>query len=77
MVPQDHRPARRRHLVPAWGRAVATSSKNYRYFTNHQVVIDADTCLVVAVGRPLPGIRNGCQAREDSGAKARRRPPPR
>ncbi|MEU9112778.1 transposase family protein [Streptomyces sp. NPDC048483] len=30
---------------------VAEQSKNYRYSTNHQVVIDADTRLVVAVGR--------------------------
>ncbi|MFY4722692.1 helix-turn-helix domain-containing protein, partial [Streptomyces sp. LaBMicrA B280] len=32
------------------------------YSTNHQVVIDADTRLVVAVGRPLPGNRNDCKA---------------
>ncbi|KKD02299.1 transposase, partial [Streptomyces sp. WM6386] len=44
-------------------------SKNYRYSTNHQVVIDADTRLVVAVGRPLPGNRNDCKAWELSGAK--------
>jgi len=37
---------------------------------NHQVVIDADTRLVVAVGRPLPGNRNDCKAWELSGAKA-------
>jgi hypothetical protein len=49
---------------------VAEQSKNYRYSTNHQVVIDADTRLVVAVGRPLPGNRNDCRAWEDSGAKA-------
>lgn len=41
---------------------VAEQSKNYRYSTNHQVVIDADTRLVVAVGRPLPGNRNDCKA---------------
>ncbi|SCE24047.1 DDE superfamily endonuclease [Streptomyces sp. DvalAA-43] len=34
------------------------------------MVIDADTRLVVAVGRPLPGNRNDCRAWEDSGAKA-------
>lgn len=34
-----------------------------------QVVIDADTRLVVAVGRPLPGNRNDCLAGELSGAK--------
>lgn len=36
---------------------------------NHQVVIDADTRLVVAVGKPLPGNRNDCLAWEQSGAK--------
>ncbi len=51
-------------------RAVAASSKNYRYSTSYQVVIDADTRLVVAVGRPLPGNRNDCRAWEESGAKA-------
>ncbi len=38
----------------------AAPSKNYRYSTNHQVVIDADTELVVALGRPSPGNRNDC-----------------
>lgn len=42
---------------------------NYRHSTNHQVVIDADTRLVVAVGRPLPDNRNDCKAWELSGAK--------
>jgi hypothetical protein len=49
---------------------IAEQSKNYRYSTNHQVVIDADTRLVVAVGRPLPGNRNDFKAWELSGAKA-------
>ncbi|QIP83280.1 transposase [Streptomyces sp. Tu 2975] len=57
-------------LVPTRDHAVAERSKNYRYSTNHQVVIDADTCLVVAVGRPVPGNRNDCKAWELSGAKA-------
>ncbi|WP_340564012.1 transposase [Streptomyces sp. GSL17-111] len=56
-------------LVPTRDRSVAASSKNYRYSTNHQVVIDADTRLVVAVGKPLPGNRNDCRAWEESGAK--------
>ncbi|MFI9605444.1 transposase [Streptomyces sp. NPDC052043] len=56
-------------LVPTRHHAVAEQSKNYRYSTNHQVVIDADTRLVVAVGRPLPGNRNDCKAWEESGAK--------
>ncbi|MEV6114788.1 transposase [Streptomyces sp. NPDC052109] len=57
-------------LVPTRDHTVAEQSKNYRYSTNHQVVIDADTRLVVAVGRPVPGNRNDCIAWELSGAKA-------
>ncbi|MFE0519381.1 transposase [Streptomyces sp. NPDC058954] len=57
-------------LVPTRDHTVAEQSKNYRYSTNHQVVIDADTRMVVAVGRPLPGNRNDCKAWELSGAKA-------
>ncbi|MEV7253520.1 transposase [Streptomyces cyaneofuscatus] len=57
-------------LVPTRDHAVAEQSKNYRYSTNHQVVIDANTRLVVVVGRPLLGNRNDCKAWEESGAKA-------
>ncbi|MFJ4710556.1 transposase [Streptomyces anulatus] len=57
-------------LVPTRDHTVAEQSKNYRYSTNHQVVIDADTRLVVLVGRPLPGNRNDCMAWEESGVKA-------
>ncbi|GHG27347.1 hypothetical protein GCM10018777_48220 [Streptomyces albogriseolus] len=57
-------------LVPTRDRSMAASSKNYRYSTNHQVVIDADTRLVVTVGKPLPGNRNDCRAWQESGAKA-------
>lgn len=57
-------------LVATRGHTIAERSKNYRYSTNRQVVIDADTRLVVVVGRPLPGNRNDCKAWEESGAKA-------
>ncbi len=57
-------------LVPTRDHSVAEQSKNYRYSTNHQVVIDADSRLVVTVGQPLPGNRNDCKAWELSGAKA-------
>ncbi|GAA3185514.1 hypothetical protein GCM10010451_38460 [Streptomyces virens] len=57
-------------LVPTRDHAVAEQAKNYRYSTNHQVVIDADARLVVAVGQPVPGNRNDCRAWELSGAKA-------
>lgn len=56
-------------LVPARDHPVAEQAKNYRYSTDHQVVIDADTRLVVTVGQPLPGNRNDCKAWELSGAK--------
>jgi hypothetical protein len=49
-------------LVPTRDHAVAASSKNYRYSTNMQVMIDAATRLVVAVGQPQPGNRNDCVA---------------
>ncbi|UQI45957.1 transposase [Streptomyces sp. HU2014] len=57
-------------LVPTRDHSIAAPSKNYRYSTSHQVVIDADTRLVVVTGRPLPGNRNDCTAWEESGAKA-------
>ncbi len=57
-------------LVPTRDHTIAAQSKNYRYSTNHQVVIDADTRLVVVVGRPLAGNRNDCKAWKESGAKA-------
>ncbi|CAL9665411.1 IS5 family transposase IS1373 [Streptomyces sp. enrichment culture] len=53
-------------LVPTRDRGVAASSKNYRYSTNHQVVIDANTRLVVAAGHPLPG-RHDARAYRESG----------
>ncbi|MER6778387.1 MULTISPECIES: transposase [unclassified Streptomyces] len=56
-------------LVPTRDHTVAERSKNYRYSTNHQVVIDADTRRVVVVGRPLPGNRNDCRAWALSGAE--------
>ncbi|MFI9311108.1 transposase [Streptomyces triculaminicus] len=54
-------------LVPTRDRNVAASSKNYRYSTNHQVVIDANTRLVVAAGQPLPGNRHDARAYRESG----------
>ncbi len=56
--------------VPTRDHTIAERSMNYRYSTNHQVVIDADTGLVGVVGRPLAGNRNDCKAWEESGAKA-------
>jgi hypothetical protein len=60
-------------LVPTYDRAVTASSKNYRYSVNMQVVINADTRLMVAVGAPTPGNRNDCRAYRDSGVDQQRR----
>ena len=46
---------------------MATPSKNYRYSTNVQVAIDAETRLVIATGDPRPGGRNDCTVYRDSG----------
>jgi hypothetical protein len=56
-------------LVPTRDRSVAEQSKNYRYSTSHQVVIDADTRAVVIVGRPVPGNRHDSRGWEESGAR--------
>lgn len=58
-------------LVPTRDHQVAEQSTNYRYSTNHQVVSDADTRLVVGVGQPLPGNRNDCKT--SHGVKVSRR----
>jgi hypothetical protein len=39
-------------LVPTRDHRLATPSKNYRYSTNVQVAIDAETRLVIATGDP-------------------------
>ena len=53
-------------LVPTRDTTVAASSKNYRTSVNMQVLIDADTRLVVAVGQPTPGNHNDCTAWTES-----------
>ncbi|MYV98535.1 transposase [Streptomyces sp. SID3343] len=53
-------------LVLTRDREVA-ASKNYRFSTNLQVMVHADTHLVLAVGRPSPGNRNDCRAFAESG----------
>ncbi len=53
-------------LVPTRDRTVSASSKNYRYSANLQVLIKAETRLVLAVGRPLPGNHNDCTAFAES-----------
>ncbi|MBO1287304.1 IS5/IS1182 family transposase [Streptomyces diastaticus] len=42
-------------LIPVRDRKVGASSRNYRFSANVQVIIDADTRLVIAAARPAPG----------------------
>ena len=69
-VPQGHGADRGWNPGPTRDHTIAEQSKNYRYSTNHQVVVDAGARLVVAEGRPVAGNRNDCKAWEESGAKA-------
>lgn len=61
-----------RTLVPTRDHAGAEQSKNHRYSTAHQVVIDADGRLIVVVRRPLPGNRHDFRGGEEPGACAAR-----
>ncbi|WP_443057940.1 transposase [Streptomyces sp. KLMMK] len=54
-------------LVTTQDRSIASCTKNYRYSINHQVVIDANTSLVVAAARPLPSSRHDARAFRESG----------
>ena len=45
----------------------AAPSKNYRYSTNLQVAIDANTRLVIALGDPQPGNRKDTVVYRTSG----------
>ncbi|MCP9986947.1 transposase [Streptomyces sudanensis] len=73
LAPARRKPGRREvvivdgTLVPTRDRSVTASSKNYRYSANLQVLFKAETRLVLAVGRPLPGNRNDCTAFAESG----------
>lgn len=42
-------------LIPVRDRQVDASSRTYRFSANVQVIVDADTRLVIAVARPAPG----------------------
>lgn len=53
-------------LVPTRDKTIAASSKNYRASVNMQVMINAATRLVVAVGQPTPGNHNDCAAWTES-----------
>ncbi|MEU2874536.1 transposase family protein [Streptomyces olivoreticuli] len=57
-------------LIPVRDRSVAASSRNYRFSANVQVIVDADTRLVVATARPVPGTTADARAWRASGLAA-------
>ncbi|MEU8951295.1 transposase [Streptomyces sp. NPDC048489] len=54
-------------LIPVRDRKVGASSRTYRFSANVQVIIDADTKLVIAAARPVPGNTADARAWRDSG----------
>ncbi|MFE6620819.1 transposase family protein [Streptomyces sp. NPDC057740] len=54
-------------LIPVRDRQVAASSRNYRFSANVQVIVDADTRLVIAAARPVPGTTSDAHAWRASG----------
>ncbi|CAM3101323.1 Transposase [Stackebrandtia soli] len=57
-------------VIPVHDATVADASKNYRRSANLQVMIDADTCLAIAVAGPLKGSRHDSHAYTESGIEA-------
>lgn len=57
--------------------ALIAPIRNDRSSTNHQVSIDADTRLVVAVGKPVPDNHNDCRARRSPARRVPSVPPSR
>ncbi|RPK79978.1 hypothetical protein EES47_28945 [Streptomyces sp. ADI98-12] len=57
-------------LVPVRDRSVGASSRNYRFSAYVQVIVDADTRLVVAASRLLPGTTTDAHAWRRSGLAA-------
>ncbi|MEU4926989.1 transposase family protein [Streptomyces yokosukanensis] len=54
-------------LIPVRDRSVAASSRNYRFSANVRVIVDADTRLVIAAARPVPGTSADAHAWRASG----------
>lgn len=54
-------------LVPVRDRKVGSSSRNYRFSANVQVIIDADTKLVIAAAPPVPGTTADARAWRECG----------
>ncbi|MFG2127081.1 transposase [Streptomyces sp. NPDC048751] len=57
-------------LIPVRDRTVAASSRDYRFSANVQVIIDAETRLVVASARPAPGNKADAHVWRESGLPA-------
>lgn len=57
-------------LVPVRDRKVGASSRNYRFSANVQVIVDADTRLVIASARPAPGNKADAHVWRASGLPA-------
>ncbi|OWA13218.1 IS5/IS1182 family transposase [Streptomyces sp. CS113] len=57
-------------LVPVRDRTVGASSRNYRFPAKVQVIVDAETRLVVAAARLVPGNTADAKAWRDSGLAA-------
>jgi hypothetical protein len=53
-------------LIPVRDGTVGTSSRNYRFSANVQVIVDADMRLVVAAARLVPGTTADAKAWRDS-----------
>lgn len=54
-------------LVPVRDRKVGASSRNYRFSANVQVIVDAESRLVVATTQPVPGTTPDAKVWRDSG----------
>ncbi|MGY3334880.1 hypothetical protein ACVW0K_000979 [Streptomyces filamentosus] len=57
-------------LIPVRDRKVGASSRNHRFSANVQVIIDADTRLVIALARPAPGNKADAHVWRESGPPA-------
>lgn len=57
-------------LIPVRDRQIAASSRNYRFSANVQVIIDADTRLVIASARPAPGNKADAHVWRESNLQA-------
>ncbi|AUA16979.1 hypothetical protein CFP59_09171 [Streptomyces malaysiensis subsp. malaysiensis] len=56
-------------MVPVRDRTVGTSSRNYRFSANVQVIVDADTRLVIATARPVPDATADAKVWRESGSR--------